>query len=105
MSAAEEMPAKIGSFTEQIKNLSVWVAKAKLQTMIQNRDVFRFPGGITAGGQALLSIHFKNGPQRFESLLVHHDDPEGNKSAVGVQWNEIKAPPDAAMDSDLLPWN
>lgn len=79
--------------------------KAKLHTMIQNRDVFRFPGGITAGGQALLSLHCKSGPQRFESLLIHHDDPEGNKSAVGVQWNEIKAPPEPAMDSDLLPWS
>ena len=79
--------------------------KNKLASMIQNQEVFRFAGGITAGGQALVSIHLKKGPQRFESLLVHHDDPEAQQSAVGVQWNEIKAPPDPAMDSDLLPWN
>ena len=79
--------------------------KGKLQTMIMNGDVHRFPGGITTGGQSLLSIHFKNGTVRHSSLLIHHDPDEANKSAIGPKWHSTTAPPEPAMDSDLLPWN
>jgi hypothetical protein len=78
----------------------------RLRTMIQNNEVFRFPDGITAGGDALLSVHLKSGAQRYESVLLHHDgkhDP--NKSAIGVQWHVQAAPPKADMDTELLPWN
>ena len=41
MSASEEMPEKIGAFIEQIANLDVRVAKARLQTILKAIHVTR----------------------------------------------------------------
>ena len=82
--------------------------KNKIPAMLANREVHyppQQPDGITTGGQSLISIHFKDGTRRFGSMLIHHDPDEGNKSAVGPKWQATTAPPDPAMDRDLLPWN
>ena len=41
VSASEEMPEKIGAFIEQVENLDVRVAKAKLQTILKAIHVTR----------------------------------------------------------------
>lgn len=81
---------------------------SKVPAMLTNQEVHyppQQPDGITTAGHSLISVHFKNGTQRHASLLVYHDPDEGNKSAVGPKWNATTAPPDPAMDGDLLPWN
>jgi hypothetical protein len=81
------------------------IDRSAIQNMIWANQ--RYKGaGLTTGGDALLSIHCKQGPRRYQSLLLHHDGGgEGNKSAVGVKWRVREAPPKADMDTQLLPWN
>lgn len=78
----------------------------RLKAMIQNAQAYPFANAITSSEGALMSIHFKQGPKRFESILVYHTSGgSGDKSAVGVKWKVRADPPKANMDTDLLPWN
>jgi len=79
--------------------------KQKLPAMISQAQPNQFQNGLTAGGEALLSIHAKLGPKRFESLAAFQKGGGGSKSAKGVQWAVKPAPPKPSLDDELLPWN
>lgn len=63
-------------------------------------------GSLETTTSALLSIHLRNGNQRFASQLLWFDgNPTQDGSAVGLRWKLIVIPPLPAIDDDLLPWN
>jgi hypothetical protein len=77
-----------------------------LVEMVQRKEWNRFADGITAGGYTLLTIHAKQGPQRFGAkIFVHDGSGDGHKSAKGVLWQSRAAPPRPSMDTELLPWD
>ncbi len=86
---------------------------SKLLGMIQQRNVTPFPGGISVGGDCVLSIHFKQaaaaaalGTERGASTILHHQaGGEPNKSAVGVKWEVRAEPPKPSADDELMPWS
>ena len=74
--------------------------------MIQGGVVFPFPDGISAGGDTVISVHAKAGPQRWESLLVSDQGGGGGQqSVIGLAWRVSAAPPKPEADTDLMPWN
>lgn len=74
--------------------------------LIQGNNPYALPGGITAGGETLLSVHAKVGPKRFGASLLHHDPGgDGNKSGIGVKWDLSAAPPAPGTNDDPLPWD
>ncbi|MEM7202321.1 MAG: VCBS repeat-containing protein [Planctomycetota bacterium] len=84
----------------------------KLIGMLQQRTVHPYPGGISMGGEASISIHFKEpssgsqGTRRYASRIAHHEgDKAGQQSAVGVKWRVRAEVPKPTVDDDLLPWN
>ncbi|MBK8976378.1 MAG: VCBS repeat-containing protein [Planctomycetes bacterium] len=63
-------------------------------------------GAMTTGGDTILTIHAKQGPKRFASVVLRWDGDQGpNGSAVGVRWRVVAAPPLPKADADLLPWD
>lgn len=99
--------AQLDAVTNQTRfNVYYQTDQNLLIDMLQRDGPDRFGEGITAGGNVLLTIHAKDGAQRFGSLLLHHDGSgDGNKSAKGVRWQSRAAPPKPSADADLLPWD
>lgn len=88
--------------------------QVKLLIMLNQNNVNPFPGGgISIGGDSVLTVHFKQAPnainggsQRHQSLILHFEGgPGGHKSAVGAQWSIRAEPPKPSADDELLPWS
>jgi hypothetical protein len=86
----------------------------KLLLMLGQNAVHPFPGGgISIGGGAVLSVHFKQPPnpmsggaKRYQSMILHFfAGTGGHKSAVGALWSVRAEPPKPSNDDDLLPWS
>ncbi len=72
----------------------------------QSSGITTFFGGLIAAGPTMITIHGKNGTQRFRSQLIQQDGKGGHQgSGTAVKWRLVAAPPMPTADSELLPWN
>ena len=77
----------------------------KLLAMHANPQPDLFPDGITAGGDAAISLHGMAGSRRFESIhLFHEPSGGGNGSGSGASWTMTAAPPLPTTEVAMLPW-
>ncbi len=70
------------------------------------------PGGLTFGGEVMLSAHYKDpanalngGARRDASAILYWSGGGLIKSAIGARWSVHTTPPAPAIDDDVLPWN